>query len=227
MGFLQNKVNMFTHKNIFIPPLAITKFKVIPIKFLEKKSARAGFGPDRQGHGCKERLIRLWDYRFLVVIQFLLTLFIFVFCDFEMFNQGLDKYALHQSFTDLVLQNYICNQQSHAWMEDFFKPISFLLVLFIVWGCERGMNIMSARSTELTAFSNICKDKPSFSRIMISVSASHDVHRLSDEEYWDSQGFARDMSFNSNQADLLSHDGTTVRASSKSGSLCLPRPNFL
>ena len=37
---------MFTHKNIFIPPLAITKFKVIPIKFLEKKSARAGFGPD-------------------------------------------------------------------------------------------------------------------------------------------------------------------------------------
>ena len=94
---------MFTHKkSIFIPPLAITKFKVIPIKFLEKKSARAGFGPDRQGHGCKERLIRLWDYRFLVVIQFLLTLFIFVFCDFEMFNQGLDKYALHQSFTDLV-----------------------------------------------------------------------------------------------------------------------------
>ena len=103
-------------------------------------------------------------------------------------------------------------------MEDFFKPISFLLVLFIVWGCERGMNIMSARSTELTAFSNICKDKPSFSRIMISVSASHDVHRLSDEEYWDSQGFARDMSFNSNQADLPSHDGNTVRESSKNGS---------
>ena len=108
-------------------------------------------------------------------------------------------------------------------MEDFFKPISFLLVLFIVWGCERGMNIMSARSTELTAFSNICKDKPSFSRIMIFVSASHDVHRLSDEEYWDSQGFARDMSFNSNQADLLSHDGNTVRASSKNGSTCFYR----
>ena len=90
---------------------------------------------------------------------------------------------------------------------------------------------MPARSTELTAFSNICKDKPSFlhqlMRNRISILAPHDVHRLSDEEYWDSQGFARDMSFNSNQADLLSHDGTTVRASSKSGSLCLPRPNFL
>ena len=44
---------LFTHKNIFIPPLAITKFKVIPIKFLEKKSARAGFGPDRSGPGLQ------------------------------------------------------------------------------------------------------------------------------------------------------------------------------
>ena len=83
---------LFTHKNIFIPPLAITKFKVIPIKFLEKKSqqepalARTG-----QVQGCKERLIRLWEYRFFVVIQFLLTLFIFVFYDFEMFNWGMDK----------------------------------------------------------------------------------------------------------------------------------------
>ena len=101
--FSRIKSTCLLTKNIFIPPLAITKFKVIPINFLEKKSARAGFGPDRQGHGCKERLIRLWDYRFWVVIQFLLTLFIFVFCDFEMFNKASDKYALHQSFTDLVL----------------------------------------------------------------------------------------------------------------------------
>ena len=79
---------LFTHKNIFIPPLAITKFKVIPIKFLEKKSARARTG---QVQGCKERLIRLWEYRFFAVIQFLLTLFIFVFYDFEMFNWGMDK----------------------------------------------------------------------------------------------------------------------------------------
>ena len=93
--------------------------------------------------------------------------------------------------------------------------IYFLLVLFIVWGFERGMNIMPARSTELTAFSNICKDKPSFlhqlMRNLIFVSAPHDVHRLSDEEYWDGQGFTRDASFNSNQADLLSHDGNTVK----------------
>ena len=39
--------SMFTRKNIFISPLAITKFKVIPIKFLEKKLARAGVGSDR------------------------------------------------------------------------------------------------------------------------------------------------------------------------------------
>ena len=144
------------------------------------------------------------------MIQFLLTLFLFVFCDFEMFNKASDKYALHQSFTDLVLTKRKYLKQTKSCLVDFFKPISFLLVLFIVWGCVRGMNIMSARSTELIAFSNICKDKPSFSQ-MISVSASHDVHRLSDEEYWDSQGLARDMSFNSNQADLLSHDGNTVR----------------
>ena len=46
---------------------------------------------------------------------------------------------------------------------------------------------------------------------MISVPGPHDIHRLSDEEYWDSQGFVRDTSFNSHQADLLSHDGNTVK----------------
>ena len=101
---------MFTHKNIFIPPLAITKFKVIPIKFLEKKSARAGFGPDRSGlQSCKERLIRLWEYRFFAVIQFLLTLFIFVFYDFEMFNKKLDKWNLHIASKSYG-PSFICNR---------------------------------------------------------------------------------------------------------------------
>ena len=46
---------------------------------------------------------------------------------------------------------------------------------------------------------------------MISASGSNDVYRLSDEEYWDShQGFTRDVSFNSNQADLLSNDDNKV-----------------
>ena len=182
----------------------------------EVSKSRLWPGQVRGLQGCKERLIRLWEYRFLAVIQFLLTLFIFVFYDFEMFNKKLDKWNLHiasKFFTDPVL--FVTNKVMACRILQTNLDIYFLLVLSTVWGFERGMNIMPGRSTELTAFSNICKDKPSFlhqvMRYLISVSAPHDVHRLSDEEYWDSQGFARDTSFNSNQADLLSHDGNTVK----------------
>ena len=57
----------------------------------EVSKSRLWPGQVRGLQGCKERLIRLWEYRFLAVIQFLLTLFIFVFYDFEMFNKKLDK----------------------------------------------------------------------------------------------------------------------------------------